>query len=107
VLKRRIKLQDVNKQKLIEDLKVVAQDVEELLRATASQTGEKIAAARSRAEESLRSAQVRLNEASDEAAARTRAAASATDDYVRENPWQAVAIAAGVGFVIGFLLARS
>ena len=99
-------MQDVNKDKLIEDLKVVAQDVEELLRATASQTGEKLSEARTRAEESLRSARMRLTEASDEIAERTRAAASATDDYVRDNPWHAAGIAAGIGFAVGLLLAR-
>ena len=99
-------MQDVNKDKLIEDLKVVAQDVEELLRATASQTGEKLSEARTRAEESLRSARMRLTQASDEIAERTRAAASATDDYVRDTPWHAVGIAAGIGFAVGLLLAR-
>jgi ElaB/YqjD/DUF883 family membrane-anchored ribosome-binding protein len=99
-------MQDVNKDKLIEDLKVVAQDVQELLRATASQTGEKLSEARTRAEESLRSARMRLTEASDEIAERTRAAAGATDDYVRDNPWHAVGIAAGIGFAVGLLLAR-
>jgi len=98
--------QEVTKDKLIEDLKVVAQDVEELLRATASDTGEKIAAARARAEQSLRSARKRMNEASDQLAERTRAAANAADDYVRDNPWQAVGIAAGIGFVVGLLLGR-
>jgi ElaB/YqjD/DUF883 family membrane-anchored ribosome-binding protein len=101
-----VQLQEVSKDKLIEDLKVVARDVEELLRATASQTGEKIAAARARAEESLRSAQVRINEAGDEVAERTRAAAAAADEYVRDNPWHAIGIAAGVGLVVGYLLGR-
>jgi ElaB/YqjD/DUF883 family membrane-anchored ribosome-binding protein len=99
-------LQDVTKDKLIEDLKVVAQDVEELLRATASQTGEKIAQARTRAEASLRSAQVRLGEAGNEMAERTREAATAADVYVRDNPWHAVGIATGIGLVIGLLLSR-
>ena len=99
-------MQDVNKDKLIADLKVVAQDVEELLRATANQTGEKLATARARAEESLRAAKLRIADAGDDVAARTRAAADATDQYVRENPWQAVGIAAAVGFVLGFLLSR-
>ena len=99
-------MQDVNKDKLIEDLKVVAQDVEALLRATASQTGEKLSEARTRAEESLRSARVRLTEASDEIADRTRAAATAADEYVRDNPWHAVGIAAGIGLAVGLLLAR-
>lgn len=100
------RLEAVTKDKLMQDLKAVAQDVEELLKATANQTGEKIAAARARAEESLRGAQKHLFEASDEAAAHARAAADAADVYVRDNPWQAVAIAAGVAFVIGLLVGR-
>jgi ElaB/YqjD/DUF883 family membrane-anchored ribosome-binding protein len=99
-------LEAVTKEKLIEDLKVVASDVEELLKATANQTGEKIAAARVRAQESLRGAQMRLAEVGDEVTARARAAAEATDEYVHDNPWQAVGIAAGVGFLIGYLIGR-
>ena len=99
-------LDAVTKEKLIEDLKVVAQDVEDLLKATASQTGERIAAARERAEESLRSARLRWADASDEAAAKARAAAGAAEDYVRDNPWQAIGIAAGVGLLIGLLIGR-
>jgi len=99
-------LEAVTKEKLMQDLKRVAQDVEELLKATANHTGDKIAAARARAEESLRGAQEHLFEAGHEAAAHARAAADSADDYVRENPWQAVAIAAGVAFIIGLLLAR-
>jgi ElaB/YqjD/DUF883 family membrane-anchored ribosome-binding protein len=99
-------LDAVTKEKLMEDLKVVAQDVEELLRATANQTGERVAAARARAEESLRSAQMRWSEARDDAAARARAAADAADGYVRDNPWQAIGIAAGLSFVIGLLIGR-
>ena len=37
---------------------------------------------------------------------KTRAAARATDDYVHENPWQAVGIGAGVGFLLGLVLGR-
>jgi len=33
-------------------------------------------------------------------------AARGIDDQVRKNPWAAVAIAAGVGLVIGLLLSR-
>lgn len=99
-------METITKEKLIDDLKVVAHDVEELLKATASQTGEKIAAARARAEESLRDAQKHLRDAGDEAAARARAAADAADGYVRENPWQAVGVAAGMAFIIGYLIGR-
>ena len=33
-------------------------------------------------------------------------AVKATEAYVRENPWQAVGIAAGVGLVLGLLISR-
>ena len=38
--------------------------------------------------------------------AKTRAAAKAAEDYVRINPWKAVGIAAGVGFVLCLLATR-
>jgi ElaB/YqjD/DUF883 family membrane-anchored ribosome-binding protein len=97
---------DVNTSKLVEDLKVVMQDAEALIRATSSQTGEKIQEVRARAEESLRQAKVRLEQMEEEAVKRAREVAQATEDYVRENPWQSVGIAAGIGLLVGLLLSR-
>ncbi len=37
---------------------------------------------------------------------KTREAVTATDEFVRDNPWAALGIAAGVGALIGFLLSR-
>ena len=37
---------------------------------------------------------------------RTKEAAAATDELVRDNPWVALGIAAAVGCLIGFLLRR-
>lgn len=92
--------------KLVADLKVVVADAEELLKATASQTGERITAARTRAEESLKVAKVRLADAQASAVANTKAAAQATDNYVHENPWQAVGVAAVAGLLLGALISR-
>ena len=92
--------------KLVADLKVVVADAEELLKATASQTGERIAAARVKAEESLKIAKVRLADAQAAAVDHTKAAAKATDDYVHENPWRAVGIAAVAGLLLGALISR-
>ena len=36
----------------------------------------------------------------------SKAAARATDDWVHENPWAAVGVAAGVGLVLGVLISR-
>lgn len=92
--------------RLIEDLKVVVQDAEELLKATAGQTGDKISAVRARAEESLRNARRRLGELEEDVVARARSAAKATDELVHEKPWQSIAIAAGVAFLLGLLAGR-
>jgi ElaB/YqjD/DUF883 family membrane-anchored ribosome-binding protein len=97
---------DVSKEKLVADLKVVVADAEELLRATASQAGEKAAVARERTQASLATAKVKLGEAERALLEKTREAAKVTDDYVRENPWQAVGIAAVAGLVLGILISR-
>jgi ElaB/YqjD/DUF883 family membrane-anchored ribosome-binding protein len=97
---------EVTTDQLLADLKTVMSDAEALLRATSTQTGEKIQEVRARAEESLRQAKARLSSIEDEALRRAREVADATDEYVRENPWQSVGIAAGVGLLLGLLLAR-
>lgn len=97
---------DVSKEKLMQDLRVVVADAEELLRATAGQAGDKAAAARERIQESLIHAKERLIAAEEAVVAKTKEAAKATDEYVHENPWKAVGIAAGVGLIIGMLISR-
>ncbi|MDO8350719.1 MAG: DUF883 family protein [Gallionella sp.] len=97
---------DVSKEKLMQDLQLVVSDAEELLRATASQAGEKVSAARERIQDSLAAAKSRLADAEEAMLEKTRQAARATDEYVHDNPWRAVGIAAGVGLVVGMLISR-
>lgn len=97
---------DVSKEKLMQDLQVVVSDAEELLKATASQAGEKVSAARERIQDSLTAAKARLADAEEAMLEKTRQAARATDEYVHDNPWRAVGIAAGVGLVVGMLISR-
>ena len=97
---------EVTTDQLVADLKTVMQDAEALLKATSTLTGEKIQEVRARAEESLRQAQTRLTEVEEEAMRRAREIANAADEYVRENPWQSVGVAAGIGLVLGLLIAR-
>ena len=91
----------VTTETLFEDLRAVVRDAEALLQATEGQAGEKIAEIRARAEESLRGAHQRLQEAGAGIEARARAAANSADTYVHKNPWAAVAIAAGIGYLLG------
>jgi len=88
---------------IFEDLRAVVRDAEQLLRATDGQAGEKIAEIRARAEESLGGAKERLRNTADAMEEKARTAARTTDDYVRDNPWRAVGIAAGVGFLLGLI----
>ncbi len=97
---------DVSKEKLMDDLKAVVVDAEELLKATANQTGERIAAARARAGDSLQAAKTRLSNAQVAVMEKTRAVATATDEYVHVNPWQAIGIAAAVGILLGAVISR-
>jgi ElaB/YqjD/DUF883 family membrane-anchored ribosome-binding protein len=92
--------------KLVEGLKSVVADGEELLKASASQTGERIAAARAEAEESLKAAKARLAEQESAVITKTKSVAKADDDSVRANPWKALGIVAAAGFVLGILAAR-
>ena len=99
-------MEQVTSEKLMRDLKVVVDDAEALLAATAGQTGEKIEQLRARAKESLAAARDRLREAGSEIQHRAKEAAKSTDEYVHENPWTAIAIAAGIGFLVGSLTNR-
>ena len=98
--------EQVIKGKLMEDLRAVVTGAEELLKATADQTGERIAAARGKAEESLKAAKVRLDEQDAALMVKTKAVAKATEDYVRDNPWTSVGIAAAAGLVLCLLATR-
>ena len=95
-----------NKQKFVSDMRVVVADAEEILRATAGVAGEKMADLRERVGERLRDAKLRIADAEAALVDKTKAAARATDDYVNENPWQAVGIAAGVGLLLGIIIGR-
>jgi ElaB/YqjD/DUF883 family membrane-anchored ribosome-binding protein len=102
----RAKAEPGSVEKLTSDLRQVVVDVEELLRATAGQAGEKIGEARVKAERTLSYARSRLSDLEEQALDKAREAAGDADEYVRENPWQAIGITAGVAFLIGLLVSR-
>lgn len=95
-----------HKEKLMEDLRLVVADAEELLRATANQAGEGAATVRARIQESLQVVKGRLVAAEEAVVERTRQAAKVTDQYVHDNPWQSIGISACAGVIVGMLVAR-
>jgi ElaB/YqjD/DUF883 family membrane-anchored ribosome-binding protein len=96
----------VNKDRLIADLKVVVADAEELLRATANQAGDKMSELRGKIQDNLTKARASLSDAQAAVVDKAKEVGHATDEYVKDNPWKSVGIAAGIGFVVGLLIAR-
>lgn len=97
---------NIPKDKLLEDLRLVMADAEDLLHATADQAGESAAAMRARMQARLHNVRDQLTDAETAVMNRGRDAAKATDHYVHEHPWQAIGVAACIGALIGMLIAR-
>ena len=84
------------------DTGTLAEDARALMAATADVAGDRVAEARKRLAAALESGKELIGRVREKAVERTKAA----DQVVRENPYQTIVIALGVGAVIGFLLAR-
>jgi ElaB/YqjD/DUF883 family membrane-anchored ribosome-binding protein len=98
---------EVTKDQLIENFNAVVTETEQLLKSVASAGGEKAGALRASVEQNLAIAKDRLRHLQQAATEKTQAAAHATDEYVHENPWRAIGIAAGLGGVIGVAIGLS
>ena len=88
------------------DVSKTISGAEDMLAQAASSTGEKAAELRARALEQLKALRGRVQEAQELALRRSKEAARATDEYVHDNPWRAIGVAAGVGVLIGLLIGR-
>jgi len=84
------------------DMGTLAEDARALMAATADVAGEKVSDARKRLAAALDSGKEFYGRVRDKAVE----GAKATDQAVRENPYQAIGIAVGVGAVIGYLVSR-
>ncbi len=93
-----------SKERLIAYLKTLVGDAEELFKATASHAGERISLARQKIEQSLVEGKKALADAEATLLKKSKECAEIADDYVRENPWGAVGIAAAVGLAVGLLI---
>jgi ElaB/YqjD/DUF883 family membrane-anchored ribosome-binding protein len=98
--------QDTIRQGFLASAKSSLADIEDMLKASASASGEKAAELREKMRAALGKAKEGIGSAQGVMADKTKAAARATDDYVHDHPWQAVGVAAAVGFALGLLLNR-
>lgn len=91
---------------LIHDLHDIITDAEVLLKSAAAPTSDDFKVATERFEATIRNAKDEILRLEKLVVGKTKEAAKATEEYVSENPWQAVGLAAAVGLVIGLLISR-
>lgn len=91
---------------LVEDLKLVIKDAEDLLRATGQQVDAGYQQARARFESTLGVARDNYSGMEEQLVEAARESMEQANEYVREHPWQAVGIGAAVGLIAGIILGR-
>jgi len=85
--------------RLADELRALVNDAEALLRSGISAGTAEL---QERTQDTLRELKGRLSGLEQQLNARARD----VDSYVRENPWQAVAVAGGVALLLGLIMAR-
>lgn len=95
-----------NAETVAQDLKTLGKDTSEMAHNAKQDAMEKSGELSKKGMAFLDSALVAAKEVPSIAAARTKEAAVTTDDYVHHNPWRAVTISAGIGLLLGAIMAR-
>lgn len=88
------------------DMKALVRDAQSMLHAAANLTGEKADELRNRGMEMLDRALGKASVMQGQAVERSKELAHSADVYVKDNPWRTMAVAAGVGILLGVLLSR-
>jgi ElaB/YqjD/DUF883 family membrane-anchored ribosome-binding protein len=88
------------------DIQNVVSDAQDLLKTVQSEGENRLSEVRTKVQSQLEAARQTLTELQSTVQAGAQQAMDTTDAYVRTNPWRAVGISAGVGALIGFLIAR-
>jgi ElaB/YqjD/DUF883 family membrane-anchored ribosome-binding protein len=89
-----------------QEMSSVIADMQDLLGRVAHVADPEIARLRIKVGRALTSAKKVLADGTDQVQRQAKNAITAGDGYVREQPWQAVGIAAAAGLLVGFLVAR-
>ena len=85
--------------RIVEELRALVSDAQALLSSTANAGGVEF---QQRAQATLQELRARLNALEDTVRLRARD----VDTYVRDNPWQAVAVVGGVALLLGLAMGR-
>lgn len=92
-----------NPEEILNDLRALVGEAEKMIGETAGEKSEEML---SSLRERFAAAQERFSEIYDGARRKVVAGAKYTDQTIRENPYQSVAVALGVGMLVGVLVGR-
>ncbi len=92
----------IRTEQIVDDLKTVARDAEELAKATAGEVSERVVDARARLSGAIASAKQTCARWEDKAIQGAKAA----DKVVHEHPYRAAGVAFGLGALLGVLITR-
>ena len=96
----------VDREQLLNDLKAIARDAEELLRASGGEITAKAKEAQGRLAITLERAKATCQRMQDQTIAAAKAAAKKADMVIRDHPYESIGVAFGVGLLIGVLVTR-
>jgi len=88
------------------DIQNVVSDAQDLLKTVQNEGEGKLNEMRGKVQAQIDAARQTLAELQATVSDGAKVAMNTTDEYVRANPWRAVGISAGIGALIGFLIAR-
>jgi ElaB/YqjD/DUF883 family membrane-anchored ribosome-binding protein len=92
--------------KLASDMQTVLTDAQELMRLAANEAGQGVKEAKERLQQSSQAARQQLASMQENAMRTAREAGDSAEGYVRDHPWEAIGISAGLGMLLGILIAR-
>jgi ElaB/YqjD/DUF883 family membrane-anchored ribosome-binding protein len=93
-------------EKLLEGMKSALDEAEGFLREAAAASGEQATELRAKAVESLRATREALHDTKLSVVREGKRVAREADEYVHDNPWQAITAAGVIGLVVGLLISR-
>ena len=94
------------RERVMADLKALAGDAETLLRATADDASDKAKDARARLSAAVEKAKTTYADLQERSIETAKEAVKKADDTVRAHPYESIAVAFGVGLLLGALLRR-
>jgi ElaB/YqjD/DUF883 family membrane-anchored ribosome-binding protein len=96
----------IARDRVLADLQALAQDAEMLLRATTDDIGDKAKEARGRVADALARAKATCADLQQHGVDSAKAAARKADDTIRTHPYESLAVAFGIGILLGALFRR-